>query len=166
MHGLSKLPLTCSLLIECTMPLKVYKEFSLTNWNHTYHSLEIECNKFSSKKKMCWDLSRKRLLVVWFPWVTISHKQPLNCILGGDLWEVPHFIMGSLLVLGIGAIPKWRNTKAWKDTEQYPHHNTIANQQQFLQHQDQNLYNAPCPNRLGTDKRSCDNLYSKYRAII
>ena len=70
-------PLTCSLFIECTMPLKVYKELSLTNWNHTYHSLEIKCNKLSCKKKMCRDLSRKRPLVVWFPCVTISHKQPL-----------------------------------------------------------------------------------------
>ena len=120
-------PLTCSLFIECTTPLKVCKELSLANWNHTYHSLEIKCNKFSSKKKMCLDFSRKRPVVVWFPWV-ISHKQPRNCILGGRLWEVPHFIMGSVLVLGTGEITKWRNTKAWKDTSQYPNHDTIANQ--------------------------------------
>ena len=24
---------------------------------------------------------------------------------------------------------QWRNSKDWKDTEQYPHHNTKANQQ-------------------------------------
>ena len=30
------------------------------------------------------------------------------------------------LVLRIGAITKWRNTKDWKDTEQYSHHNTKA----------------------------------------
>ena len=31
----------------------------------------------------------------------------------------------------MGVITKWRNRKDWKDTEQYPHHNTKANQQSF-----------------------------------
>ena len=39
-------------------------------------------------------------------------------------------------VLRKGAITKWRNTKAWKDTEQQQHHNTEANQEWFPQHQE------------------------------
>ena len=33
-------------------------------------------------------------------------------------------IIGSFLVLQTGVITKWHNTKDWKDTEQYSHHNT------------------------------------------
>ena len=35
---------------------------------------------------------------------------------------------------------QWRNTKDWKDTEQYPHLNTKANKQYFLQHQETPLF--------------------------
>ena len=38
-------------------------------------------------------------------------------------------IKNSFLVLQTGAITKWRNTKDWKDTEQWPHRKTKANQQ-------------------------------------
>ena len=37
------------------------------------------------------------------------------------------------VLLRTGAITKWRNTKDWKDAEQYSHHNTKANQQWLLQ---------------------------------
>ena len=38
-------------------------------------------------------------------------------------------IPSKLLVVSWCCGHQWRNTKDWKDTEQYPHHNTKANQQ-------------------------------------
>ena len=38
---------------------------------------------------------------------------------------------GRFLALQTGAITKWRNTKDWEDTEQFPHHITKANQNGF-----------------------------------
>ena len=38
------------LFAECTAPLRIYEEISLTAWNHTYHYLEMAYNNFSSQK--------------------------------------------------------------------------------------------------------------------
>ena len=51
-----------SLFADCTAPLRIYEEISLTAWNHTYHYLEMAFNNFSSKKKVCQDLFSKETL--------------------------------------------------------------------------------------------------------
>ena len=41
----------------------------------------------------------------------------------------PYFFENLLGVVSWCCGHQWRNTKDWKDTEQYPHHNTEANKQ-------------------------------------
>ena len=50
------------LFAECTAPLGIYEEISLTAWNDTYHYLEMAFNNFSPKKYMCQDFFSKETL--------------------------------------------------------------------------------------------------------
>ena len=80
MHGLF------SMFNPCTTLFTLYKEHPVTTWTYTYCILEIACNKFSYKEKMC---SRKKTPVIHLSLAPTSHKGPVNLhILRGHFWEV------------------------------------------------------------------------------